>query len=70
MRKEKKLDEKGEKIGGKRREGWQRRGRNLVEEERKFGREGEEIRWRWIKCEVEEEKKEEKVSDGGYGGED
>ena len=35
----------------------QRRGRNLVEEEREFGREGEEIRWRWIKCEVEEEKK-------------
>ena len=51
---------KGRKIGGKRgrgRGGWQRRGRNLVEEERKFGGEGEEIRWRWIKCEVEEEKK-------------
>ena len=49
---------RGRKIGGKRgRGGWQRRGRNLVEEERKFGGEGEEIRWRWIKCEVEEEKK-------------
>ena len=52
------LVKRGRKIGGKRgRGGWQRRGRNLVEEGRKFGGEGEEIRWRWIKCEVEEEKK-------------
>ena len=60
MGKEKKLGEKAEKNWwekGKGRGGWQRRGRNLVEEERKFGGEGEEIRWRWIKCEVEEEKK-------------